>query len=138
MVKERGHRRHRFVRRYTPADIETLSGPATQKISTASSATMAISAIGDCHRYRRRTSTPCVKSRAYRERTICYQKTKPVQVSIGERPRPDPQGRPGYLRIDTVHPGDRDGVKGVYHLNAVDEVTQWQVVGAAAQTTRLG
>jgi hypothetical protein len=56
-----------------------------------------------------------------------------VQVSIGERRRPDPQGRPGYLRIDTVHPGDRDGVKGVYHLNAVDEVTQWQVVGAAAQ-----
>ena len=43
------------------------------------------------------------------------------------------QGRPGYLRIDTVHQGDQDGVKGVYHINAVDEVTQWQVVGAVAQ-----
>jgi hypothetical protein len=29
-----------------------------------------------------------------------------------------------------VHQGDQDGVKGVYHLNMVDEVTQWQVVGA--------
>jgi transposase InsO family protein len=32
-----------------------------------------------------------------------------------------------------VHQGDQDGVKGVYHINAVDEVTQWQVVGATAQ-----
>ena len=29
--------------------------------------------------------------------------------------------------------GDLDGTKGVYHVNAVDEVTQWQVMGAAAQ-----
>jgi hypothetical protein len=28
---------------------------------------------------------------------------------------------------------NRDGVKGVYHINAVDEVTQWEVVGATAQ-----
>jgi hypothetical protein len=55
-----------------------------------------------------------------------------VKVTIGERRRPDPQGRPGYLRVDTVHQGDLEGVKGVYHINAVDEVTQWQVVGAAA------
>jgi len=37
------------------------------------------------------------------------------------------------VRLDTVHQGDLDGVKGVYHINAVDEVTQWQVVGATAQ-----
>jgi len=84
-----------------------------------------------------RTTVPHIynlrKSRVYRERKICYQKTKPVQVNIGERRRPDPQGRPGYLRIDTVHQGDLDGAKGVYHINAVDEVTQWQVVGATAQ-----
>jgi hypothetical protein len=35
--------------------------------------------------------------------------------------------------VDTVHQGDLGGVKGVYHINAVDEVTQWQVVGATAQ-----
>jgi hypothetical protein len=50
-----------------------------------------------------------------------------------ERRRPDPQGQPGYLRVDTVHQGDLDGAKGVYHINAVDEVTQWQVMGCTAQ-----
>lgn len=66
----------------------------------------------------------------YRECHLRYTKTSPVQVAIGERRKPDPQGRPGYLRVDTVHQGDLDGVKGVYHINAVDQVTQWQVVGA--------
>jgi hypothetical protein len=73
------------------------------------------------------------QSRVYRERRVVYQSTRPTPGSIGERRRPDPQGRPGYLRVDTVHQGDLDGVKGVYHINAVDEVTQWQVVGAVAQ-----
>ena len=72
-------------------------------------------------------------SRAYRERRIQYQVTRPTPVSIGERRKPDPRGRPGYLRIDTVHQGDQDGVKGVYHINAVDEVTQWEVVGSVGQ-----
>ena len=27
-----------------------------------------------------------------------------------------------------VHQGDWDGAKGVYHIDAVDTVTQWQVV----------
>jgi hypothetical protein len=56
-----------------------------------------------------------------------------VQVAIGERRPPKPEGKPGYLRVDTVHQGDQDGLKGVYHINAVDEVTQWQVVGATPQ-----
>ncbi len=29
--------------------------------------------------------------------------------------------------------GDRDGVKGVFHINAVGEVTPWQILGATAQ-----
>jgi hypothetical protein len=64
---------------------------------------------------------------------MVYQPTRPVPVAIGERRAPRPEGRPGYLRVDTVHQGDREGLKGVYHVNAVDEVTQWQVVGATAQ-----
>jgi transposase InsO family protein len=60
-----------------------------------------------------------------------------VQVAIGERRKPQPDGQPGYLRVDTVHQGDRDGIKGVYHINAVDEVTQWQVVGAVAAITQM-
>ena len=70
-------------------------------------------------------------SGTYRHRRVEYQPTRPTAVSIGERRKPDPRGRPGYLRVDTVHQGDQDGVKGVYHINAVDEVTQWQVVGCA-------
>jgi hypothetical protein len=64
---------------------------------------------------------------------MVYQPTRPTPVNIGERRRPEPDGRPGYLRVDTVHQGDRDGVKGVYHINAVDEVTQWEVLGATPQ-----
>ena len=84
-----------------------------------------LAAISVAHLYRLR------KSRTYRNRRVAYQPTRPTQVSIGERRKPDPQGRPGYLRIDTVHQGDQDGVKGLYHINAVDEVTQWEVAGAA-------
>jgi hypothetical protein len=32
-----------------------------------------------------------------------------------------------------VHQGDRDGVKGLYHIHAVDEVTQWEIVAAVPQ-----
>ena len=62
-----------------------------------------------------------------------YTKTRPTAVSLGERREPEPGGQPGYLRVDTVHQGDQDGVKGVHHINAVDEVTQWQVMGCTAQ-----
>ena len=72
-------------------------------------------------------------SAAYRKRNTSYQPTRPTPIPIGERRKPRPQGRPGYLRIDTVHQGDRDGVKGVYHINAVDEVTQWEIVAATPQ-----
>ena len=133
------YRRHRFARKYTPADVEllaavdeaheTLSGPATRKIleryqqyQQREYERLAGISVAQIYRLRRR--------RAYRQRRLHFTKTRPTAVSIGERRRPDPQGQPGFLRVDTVHQGDRDGVKGVYHINAVDEVTQWQVVGA--------
>jgi len=34
-----------------------------------------------------------------------------------------------------VHQGDRDGEKRVYHINTVDEVVQWEVVGAVEKIT---
>lgn len=142
-VKPKAYRRHRFAQRYRREDVtllaevdeahETLSGPATQKILQR--------AYYDFHeaRYERLAKISVAQlyrlrqSQGYRQRRIDYQPTRPTQVAIGERRRPEPQGRPGYLRVDTVHQGDLDGVKGVYHINAVDEVTQWQVVGAVAQ-----
>jgi len=142
-VKPRPYRRHRFPQRYTRADIEllaevdqahqTLSGPATRRIleralhEFGDSRYERLAQISGAQLYRLR------KSRTYRQRHVAYQPTRPSQVSIGERRRPDPQGRPGYLRVDTVHQGDLDGVKGLYHINAVDEVTQWQIVGATPQ-----
>ena len=136
------YRRHRFARKYTPADVEllaavdeaheTLSGPATRKIlereyqqyQQREYERLAGISVAQIYRLRRRS--------AYRQRRLHFTKTRPTAVSIGERRRPDPQGQTGFLRVDTVHQGDRDGVKGVYHINAVDEVTQWQVVGATA------
>lgn len=32
-----------------------------------------------------------------------------------------------------MHQGDQDGIKGVYHINAVDEITQWQVMARVPQ-----
>ena len=57
-----------------------------------------------------------------------YEKTRPTAVQIGERKKPMPNGQPGFLRIDTVHQGDGPEGKGIYHINAVDELTQWEVV----------
>ena len=143
-VKARVYRRHRFAARYKPEDIallaavdeahETLSGPATQKIlqreyyDFQDSRFANLARVSVAHVYRLRAS------RIYRQHRVMVQPTRPSPVSIGERRRPDPRGRPGYLRIDTVHQGDDlDGTKGVYHINAVDEVTQWEVLGAAPQ-----
>jgi hypothetical protein len=49
-------------------------------------------------------------------------------VPIAERRAPAPDHRPGFIRIDSVHQGDQDGVKGLYHINAVDCVTQFEIV----------
>ena len=45
---------------------------------------------------------------------------------------PEPRGRTGFLLADTVHQDDLDGVKGVYHINVIDEVTPAQHVGIVA------
>ena len=57
-----------------------------------------------------------------------FARTKPSVSGIGERAKPDPNGQPVYIRIDTVHQGDLNGHKSIYHINAVDEVTQREIV----------
>lgn len=66
---------------------------------------------------------------------VRYSKTVPVSVNIGERRKPRPNGKPGFLRVDSVHQGDFEGEKGVYHVNIVDEVTQWEAVGCVENIT---
>ncbi|MEO7652382.1 MAG: integrase [Bryobacteraceae bacterium] len=145
-VKEASYRRNRFPSRFTRGDIELLArvdeahqvlrGPATKQIllrefgQYEDTAYERLSTVSVAHIYNLR------KHRRYREGQLSYTKTRAVTVAIGERRRPQPGGRPGYIRVDTVHQGDQDGVKGVYHINAVDEVTQWQVVGAVAAITQ--
>ena len=142
-AEERRYRRHRFAQRYSSVDIallaegdeahETLSGPATRQILQREFEQYGnlrferLAGISVAHIY----NLP--KSRSYREKRLRYEKTRPVRIAIGERRRPEPNGKPGYLRVDTVHQGDLDGMKGMYHINAVDEVTQWQVIGASAR-----
>lgn len=69
------------------------------------------------------------RSRQYESHALFIEKTRATTVSIGIRKRPRPEGKPGYIRVDSVHQGDWDKQKGVYHINLVDEVTQWEVVG---------
>jgi len=139
-VQVTAYRRQRFTQLYTRADIEllasvdeaheTLSGPATRRILERAHRVYQqpeyarLATISVAHLYNLR------KHARYRERLLNYTKTRPTAVSIGERRKPHPQGRPGFLRVDTVHQGDQPDAKGVYHINAVDEVTQWQVVGS--------
>ena len=66
---------------------------------------------------------------------IIDEKTKPRIVNIGERRKPTPNGVPGYLRVDTVHQGDMDRQKGVYHINILDEVTQFEIAGSVEKIT---
>ena len=139
-LKRTAYRRHRFPRKYTPSEVGLLartdelhghlSGPATKKIMERECEVYEhaefgnISRISIAHLYNLR------RSNIYRGMTRRYTKTKPVASRIGERAKPDPKGQPGYIRIDTVHQGDLNGYKGVYHINAVDEITQWEIVAS--------
>jgi transposase InsO family protein len=143
VVEVRPYLRHKFSHKYTEADIallaeldrahERLSGPATrhilqreyQRFGKVEYARLAEISVG--HLYNLRNSV------SYRKQAAVWEPTRPTAVSIGERRKPDPQGRPGFLRVDTVHQGDWEGAKGVYHINAVDAVTQWEVVGCASK-----
>jgi hypothetical protein len=69
-------------------------------------------------------------SLGYKKNRQVFTKTQSRKVNIGERRKPEPNGQPGYIRIDSVHQGDLDKQKGAYHINAVDEVTQFEMVGS--------
>ena len=134
-----------FPVKYTSRDLELLiavdrahqqlSGPATRRILQREWQVFGrreyanLAEISVSHIYNLRHSV------GYRQRTAEFTVTRPSAIAVGERRRPRPQGAPGYVRIDSVHQGDWEGVKGVYHLNAVDEVTQWEVLGCVARIT---
>lgn len=142
-VRPEVYTRNGFAVRYTGADIALLadvdrahgrmSGPATRHILERAHTAFGqpeyarLAEISVAHLYNLRNG------KEYRRQAAAFDATRPTAVSIGERRKPDPQGRPGFLRVDTVHQGDWDGAKGVYHINAVDTVTQWEVIGCVSR-----
>jgi hypothetical protein len=74
-------------------------------------------------------------SKTYQRQRCTLTKTTPKKAPIGQRGKPQPNNQHGYIRIDSVHQGDQDKRKGVYHINAVDEVTQMEVVVTVARIT---
>ena len=132
------HPRQPFPRRYTEADVRQLvaldrlhgqlSGPATKKLAERAfrvfgdAAFEILAGISVAHLYNLRASAGYQRQRGHHE------PTRPRAVAIGERRRPQPHGAPGYLRVDSVHQGDWDGIKGLYVINLVDAVTQFEVV----------
>lgn len=130
--------RHSFPTIYTPEDVALLSsmdnahgrisGPATiaslKRMYALYGDTRFVRlqhiSVGQLYNLR--------GSRQYISASTTFTHTQAIQRNIGVRKKPEPAGKPGYLRIDTVHQGDLDKVKGIYHINLVDEVTQWEVV----------
>ena len=150
------YQRNSFPTRYSPADIallcktdnihQRLNGYATRQIlireyqKYGKAEYEKISHISVAHIYRLRTT------RRYLSKSLTFKNTQAVQRNIGERAKPQPNGKPGYIRIDTVHQGDlaselglgdensgQKYVKGVYHINSVDEVTQWEIIASVEQ-----
>jgi transposase InsO family protein len=138
LSRRNGAPRHGFARRYTALDAillaevdalhGTLSGPATKKLMERAFHVFGdarfgrLAGISVAHLYNLRGG------KLYQDKRRHWTKTRPTGIPIGIRRAPQPGGRPGYIRIDSVHQGDQDGAKGVYHINAVDCVTQFQLV----------
>jgi transposase InsO family protein len=136
-----------FKRKYTDQDIRLLAamderhdtpcGPALKKLCEracevfSQSEYTALASVSVSHLYNLRKSTTYSRQRRH------FEKTRPQRSSIGERRKPQPNGQPGYIRVDTVHQGDLDRQKGVYHINAVDEVTQFEVVYSVEKISEI-
>ena len=126
-----------FKRKFTPADVsllvemdrahEDVCGPAVAHLLKRAHAVygderyVRLATLSVSHLYNLR------KSAGYQTQRVSFTKTRSVCNAIGVRRAPHPQGRAGFVRIDSVHQGDQDGIKGVYHITCVDEVSQWQV-----------
>jgi hypothetical protein len=129
-----------FSRRYSNEDVrllaqmderhETPCGQAIKKLCERADQIYGedeyrnLSQISVSHLYNLRASL------GYKKQRQVFTKTQSRKINIGERRKPEPNGQPGYIRIDSVHQGDLDKQKGVYHINAVDEVTQFEMVGS--------
>lgn len=140
------YQRHSFAHKYQDRDIKLLAitdelhefpnGNAVKttlkRLAVLDPQYKSIAQISVSHIYNLR------KKPAYRRITKRFEKTKSSKygrIGIGQRQKPLPGGRPGFIRVDSVHQGDRLKTKGVYHINSIDEVTQFELIGAVEQIT---
>ena len=135
-VKERTQ--HSFQTFYEPKDVELLAEASNITLNQNGHALKAmfksmyfdfkndrfekLAKISVSHLYNLK------KTNIHEAKSLYYTKTNPVQRDIGMRKKPEPCGKPGFIRVDSVHQGDLDKEKGVYHINLVDEVTQGEYV----------
>lgn len=136
-----------FARKFTAVDVKllaqtdalhhTLSGPATRCLlqraytvyGDARYERLATLSVGHLYNLRRQAG--------YQATRTHWTKTKGRVIPIGERRAPTADGRPGYIRIDSVHQGDEDGHKGLYHINAVDCATQFEIVATCERLSEI-
>ena len=56
----------------------------------------------------------------YRSKWVNHTKSRIIPIGITQPP--ENYGRPGSIRIDTVHQ------RNLYYINSVDEITQWEII----------
>ncbi len=137
----------RFPKRYTRADMRLLAS-WTRRTGTsavrppsgfwsATTATMAKPSSSAWRPSRWRSSTGCATG-AYRQRNTTYQPTRPTVIpSASGASRSRTAGRDTCGSTPCIK-ATRTERKGLYHINAVDEVTQWEIVAATAQICEPG
>ncbi len=140
-IKVIEYERHKFERKYMNKDIRLLAkttelheypnGAAVKRNLHRESDIYGkeeykrISEISVSHIYNLRKTVTFQRAVTY-----CHGTKKSKAVGIGKRIKPNPNGKPGYIRVDSVEQGSTKAGGGVYHINAVDEVLQWEVTGA--------
>ena len=142
------YERHKFERKYCGSDIRLLAETSEKHNHPNGASLKAIlgrmckkygcreyadlSGISVSHIYNLRQSV------TYKRAVLHFDETKKSKTpQIGDRRKPEPGKRPGFIRVDTVHQGDDSSKgKGVYHINSVDEVLQWEVVGSVKTLKR--
>ena len=141
-IKREGYERHKFEKKYSSDDIRLLAhtmelhsypnGAVVKQILKREAEKYGqekykrLSEISVSHIYNLR------KTDIFRWSVTYYQGTKKSNkaVGIGQREKPQPTGRPGFIRVDSVEQGSTRAGGGVYHVDTVDEETQFQVVGS--------
>ena len=148
LIRRKGAPSNAFARRYTDDDLDALaevesaygrlSGPATVAVLRrmhevySDERFVRLRHLSPSHLYNLR------RSAAYRIRHMVHTKTRSERKpnTIAVRRAPVPEDRPGFIRIDSVHQGNYRGHRGVYHINAVCCVTQWEVVATVPTLAR--